>query len=271
MTSIARRQHHTSRLRRILRWGRLALPLLALACNQPPPPVADGDGSGDAADDESSDESTIPDTPDGETGTEKPSGSLYPLVDGATWTYLLTTNSGQVEGMEIVNATEITWDGDQAWELIDNPNDKGNWTQSVIVRDGDRTMRVHKQQNGPLGIIELVDYDPGFTRANDQWDTVGEFEEQFYDRIAYDASGENPVLEPRGHSYEVIAIETITVPAGTFEAVQVERVRTVGAAAGERVISWYVPGVGKIRELRPADSTIEELVSVAIPGGANLP
>jgi hypothetical protein len=34
---------------------------------------------------------------------------------------------------------------------------------------------------------------------------------------------------------------------------------------------WFAPGIGKVREERPIEMEIEELVSVTIPGGANLP
>src|SRR5690606_33464510 len=116
----------------------------------PDTPNGDGDGDGDTVGDGDGD------------GEVPSSGSLYPLVDGARWTYVEKTNSGQIEGMKIVDAVEISWEGGQAWKLTDNPNAKGNWTESVIVRDGDLTMRVHQQEHGPAGIFELVDYDPGF-------------------------------------------------------------------------------------------------------------
>jgi hypothetical protein len=53
--------------------------------------------------------------------------------------------------------------------------------------------------------------------------------------------------------------------------VKIERVRTVGAESGALVWYWYAPGVGKIREERPLEMEVEELISVSIPGGVELP
>ena len=114
--------------------------------------------------------------------------------------------------------------------------------------------------------------DPGFVRLSEAWTEVGEPEEFLYQRVHYDGNGLNPKVEARGHTFEVVAIgEEVTVPAGTFECVKIERVRTVGAEAGALAIFWFAPGVGKVREERPLDMEVEELVSVSIPGGVQLP
>jgi hypothetical protein len=101
---------------------------------------------------------------------------------------------------------------------------------------------------------------------------VGPPQEFLYDRTAYDGEGLNPDVEPRGHTFEVLAVdEEVTVPAGTFNCVKVERVRTLGAEAGALVWYWYAPGVGKVREERPIEMEVEELMSVSIPGVIDLP
>ncbi|WP_052546547.1 hypothetical protein [Enhygromyxa salina] len=238
----------------------LALPLALVACGQASPP-----GDETPTESSSSEESS-------DTGSVGEDGSLYPLVDGATWTYLASTSTGQILGMEIVEATEITWEGGPAWVLSDNPDDLGEWTESTIVRTGTAAARVHKEIKDASGTTMIVDYDPGFLRADDKWDTVGFIEEILYDRNETDGAGLNPKYEPRGHSYEVLAInESVTVPAGTFNCIKIERIRTVGTTAGERVLFWNAPGIGKVREERPAEGRVEELASVSIPGGANFP
>ncbi|PRP96003.1 TapB family protein [Enhygromyxa salina] len=236
----------------------LALPLALVACGQAAPP-------GDEASTDTSSEST-------DTGSVEEDDSYYPLVDGATWTYVASTTTGQVLGMEVVEASEITWEGAPAWVFTDNPNDLGEWTESTIVRTGSAAMRVHKEIKDGTGTTMIVDYDPGFMRADDKWDTVGFIEEILYGRNETDGAGLNPKFEPRGHSYEVLAVnETVTVPAGTFNCIKVERIRTVGTTAGERVLFWDARGVGKVREERPAEGRVEELASVSIPGGASFP
>ncbi len=245
----------------------LALPLVLLGCNQPPPPGSDDGDSETTAGDTMND---MGESETGDTGGEE--GSLYPLVDGAEWSYVVKTTSGQITGMDNTSLSETTWDGMPAFALTDEPNANGKWSVSTLVRDGDAVFRVHREEMDQTGTTAILDYTPGFMRARDGWTTVGFMEEILYDRTEYDASGENPMVEARGHTYEVLAInEEVTVPAGTFTCVKVERVRTIGTESGALAIFWYAPGVGKVREERPVEMEIEELVSVSIPGGVDLP
>jgi hypothetical protein len=277
---------------------------LAFACAQPPPPDAGSEDSlgttlgaetsGDANDMDSTDgeNTTMGDPSDSETGTEAGADmgdtdtgtdtadtepdpleqSLYPLADGAKWSYVVKTTAGQILGMDITEANEVEWEGEQAFELIDEPDDDGEWNASVLLQDGDLVMRVHREEMDNLGTTAIIDYDPGFVRVSEAWTVVGPPQEILYDRIAYDGNGQNPVVEARGHTFEVLAVdEQVTVPAGTFDCVKVERVRTLGAEAGALVWFWYAPGVGKVREERPLEMEVEELVSVSIPGVIDLP
>jgi hypothetical protein len=133
--------------------------------------------------------------------------------------------------------------------------------------------RVHREEMVDQNKTAIIDYEPGFARISEAWTTVGIMEELLYDRTAYDGQGLNPMVEARGHTFEVLAVdEEVTVPAGTFQnCVKIERVRTVGAESGALVWYWYAPGVGKVREERPIEMEIEELASVSIPGGVELP
>lgn len=254
----------------------LALPLLALACSQPSPPGSDeadtseADTTGDTASDtsESAGESAGTDT----TNTGMDPESLCPMVDGAQWSYVITNTGGQVLGMDVTEFSATTFAGQQAIDQTDEPDAQGEWSVSTLVQQGDEVFRVHREELDSLGTTGSFDYDPGFLRCSEAWTAVGGPQEYLYDRTAYDANGQNPSTEPRGHTFEVVAVgEMVTVPAGTFECVKVERVRTVGTEAGALVWFWFAPGVGKVREERPIEMEIEELVSVSIPGGVDLP
>lgn len=269
----------------------LGLLSLTLGCNQPDPPGSspddtsdggDGDGDGDGVDGDGDGDGGDGDGQpgDGDSGDgDGDSGdgdayrdTLYPLAHGAQWTYLHKTTNGQVLGVEDVQMEEIVHEGQQAWLQVDSPGANGKWDESVLTREDGVVYRVHREQYDDNGTIEIVDYDPGFPRANDAWDTIGFAEEFLYDRTWTDGNGHNPDVEPRGHLFTVLALDDqITVPAGTFDCMKVERVRTVGNATGDRVLFWFAWGVGKVREERPADSVIEELASVSIPGGTVLP
>ena len=50
----------------------------------------------------------------------------------------------------------------------------------------------------------------------------------------------------------------VTVPAGTFTAVYIQKVSATGGSAKTY---WYVPGVGKVKEL---GGQLEELVSYSL-------
>jgi hypothetical protein len=246
--------------------------LLLLGCGQPAPPGSEAGG-------DTTDASGTDTTAGTESGTDAGTDtgdvedeSLYPLVDGARWTYRITTTNGQVIGMNTVDVNETTWNGAPAWEQVDSPNANGSWDVSTLIWDGPLALRVHREEIDQTGTTALIDYDPGFVRASEAWDAVGIKEEYLYDRTAYDGNGQNPVLEARGHTFEILAIdEQVIVPAGTFSCVKVERVRTIGTEAGALARFWYAPGVGKIREERPIEMEIEELISVSIPGGVSLP
>jgi hypothetical protein len=287
-----------------------ALVLATAACGEPSPPGSDLELGGETTDDDPGDaettNTTVADTGDGDGDTGAgdgdgdpgngdgdgdtgdgdgdtgdgdgdgdpivPDDSLYPLVDGAQWSYVVTTTGGQVLKMDHTQAHEITWNGSEAWEIVDEPNDEGKWNVSVLVRIGDLIARVHREEMVQQNKVAILDYDPGFARVSDAWTTPGLMEELFYDRIAYDGDGLNPDIEARGHTFEVLAVdEEVTVPAGTFDCVKIERVRTVGTESGALVWYWYAPGVGKVREERPDEMEIEELLSVSIPGGVELP
>jgi hypothetical protein len=236
----------------------------------------DGDGDGDPGDGDPGDGDPGDGDGDGDPGdgdpAQDPETSLYPLVDGAQWSYLVTTTGGQILGMDVTEAHETTWKGSQAWELIDEADDEGEWNISVLMRIGDMVARVHREEMIEQNKAAIIDYDPGFVRVSEAWTEVGIKQELLYKRTAYDGLGLNPDVEDRGHTFEVLAIdEEVTVPAGTFNCVKIERVRTVGAESGALVWYWYAPGVGKVREERPLEMEVEELISVSIPGGVELP
>jgi hypothetical protein len=230
-------------------------------CGQDPPP-------GDADSGETGEAEPEPAYPE---GTEET--SYFPLVDGATWTYNKQNFAGQVTSMELMTAESDVWDGKDVIIMTDSPSLFGNFTQGYIYRDGTAATRIHKvATNTDTGVYSLVDYDPGFMRADDGWDTVGEVGELTYERIETAVPDGIPDVEMRGHKWTVVSLtEAVTVPAGTFSCIHIIRERTTGPSAGEKVEFWYAAGVGKVREENPADQHIEELKEFNIPGGLSGP
>ncbi|MEX1363725.1 MAG: hypothetical protein AB1Z98_11395 [Nannocystaceae bacterium] len=243
-------------MQRIPRLALLAVFGLGPACNQADPPGLDGSDSG-----------TVVPLGEGELG------SYFPLVDGGQWVYEIRED-GQLGEPEIVDARAVEFAGAPAMLFVDNPKPDGDFTESTIVRRGSSAERVHKEVVTPAGVRTIVDYDPGFTRFDDAWTEPGGKGERRYERTELSPMDVDPVpdVETRGHVFTVLSVdEEVTVPAGTFSCVAVERLRTTGASAGERVLLWYAAGVGKVREERPATGRTEELAELSIPGGAELP
>jgi hypothetical protein len=240
-----------------------------MACEQATPPGADT--SGDAMDATDGGDAGA-EASGGDTGSGQEVDSYFPLVDGGHWEYVSRTTTGQVLGTEIVDASATTFEGQDALLFVDNPDQNGEWTESWISRQDTAARRIHKEIKDGNGTSMIVNYAPGFTRFDDAWTAIGAMGELTYERTETDGLGLNPVVDTRGHSFDVTGIDqSVTVPAGTFNCIAITRTRTTGMTAGEQVHFWYAPGVGKVKEERPADNRVEELTKVSIPGGAVYP
>ena len=84
----------------------------------------------------------------------------------------------------------------------------------------------------------------------------------------------NKVVGPKVGGSEHLAFDVINGRMTILDSADrisddavVQLVATTGMSAGDTVHFWYASGVGKVREERPMDGTIEELVSFDIPGG----
>jgi len=235
--------------------------VLGVGCGQPAPP-----GEGEGASESGS-----------ETGDADPELlSLYPLVEGAEWTYRAEDAFRSVTGTEVVHIKKQEWLGKPAFLLFDEDDASGEHTESVIVRDGSAAYRVHKEvfKNGISTM--LVDYAPGFVRADDGWSETGQVQEYTYNRTETDGGGGNEVADERTHKFTVVDPDVeIALNPGTFRAVHMRRERTTGALSGEVVEYWYAPGVGKLQEHRLANQSLgleeswEVLIAFTMPGSVD--
>jgi hypothetical protein len=160
--------------------------------------------------------------------------------------------------------------------MWDAPDSDFEFTESVIVRRDTQTFRVHKEVKVDVSPIMIVEYDPGFLRADDAW-LDGELNMPVahgYLRTEKDGNDQNPMEEDREHEFTVVAVdEEVELNAGTFTTVHIRRERTTGALAGEVVEHWYAPGVGKVQEHRIANAGLmlegswEKLIDYSVPGG----
>lgn len=254
-----------------------ALALMAFTACQPDPGEDGSSGNETTAQTNDNDASATGSTSGDEAGTDEgtvlpPSQSLFPLVDGAQWVYTASYASdrpgaAQRRAEEIVTVTkadESKW-GPNTFVLSDSPDEKDEWTESIIWRNGSSALRIHKTVRIGDTPTLIAEYDPGFLRANDDWPTwtEGSSVELSYTRTA---SNNGNMPETRIHSYTVEKLsEMVQVPAGEFDCIKIVRERRSGMTQGEIVEFWYHPGVGKIKEHRPAEGKFEFLSSYDIP------
>jgi hypothetical protein len=205
--------------------------------------------------------------------------SHFPLVDGATWTYRheYPQNPGKTPWDEIANMHATTHMGMSAFILEDEEDAQGERSASTMVIDDTRILRVFKQVKVADQEAFNTTYDPGFLRYDEAWaDFSGAAKEESYKSVqncvmASTASKCAPGAikrETTVHTFKVLNQHAeITVAAGTFDTVQIERVNL-----GDPDISgdeetkhfWYAAGVGKVRELDVANGATEELKSFDI-------
>lgn len=206
----------------------------------------------------------------GGAGTGGGTADYYPLVEGASWTYL-RTNADQTMRTEEVTLAATTYEGQAGFLMVDSGNAAGQHDESVLVRSGTSVVRIYGETLAGQALLFSVTYEtPGFVRFDDAWHgrAAGFSEDRTYTRTEYDAQGLNPNVTPRTQRFTVEAHgETLTVPAGTFnDVIRVRRDR-VGFTNDSSKQFWFAPGVGKIRELDLLSGDIEELTAYDIPGG----
>ena len=171
---------------------------------------------------------------------------LFPLIEGATWTYQAAFNGGSVVE-EKVCVREDTADG-MAWVFLD-------------AADTDKeTATVYSNMFG-LGVYRSTAH--GIETADAFWrEEVNDVSASDFQPMLTLPPGPGTTVEwQTGHvdrsSITVVGWESVTVPAGTFEP-------ALHLDLGGKGHAWLAPGVGLVRwEL--VTGRIEELQSWRIP------
>jgi hypothetical protein len=201
-----------------------------------------------------------------------PSLDYFPLADGASWTYLHSSNMGWNETVTI----EATSDANR-FVSISSADPSGASSESTFeVVDGD-VMRV-AEDTLVDGVLDMsTQYDPGFVRFSQRWVDAepGYSERLTYQRTEMPAGGTPKPPNERAHIFTVEGVEDVTVPAGTFRnCVRVRRQRdyeTMSAGMvvteDQRKLYWFCAGVGKVREENVDTEAFETLMEFELPEG----
>jgi len=177
------------------------------------------------------------------------SGSLFPLVPGATWDYLVRDERG-APGARTVRVTG-TEDGLLVLETLQDGRVERSFLQGQAL-----VLAVREEAIAPDGIATVELFEPGALRAIARADVrAGEvFEHAWRQR-----SGPGEEREVRARwTVEATGLR-LQAEAGFFEdAVRIRRTQSDGNDA----LLWYAPGVGLVRA-RGAEQL--ELVHWAVP------
>ena len=212
-------------------------------------------------------------------GTEEPppatvpDGDLFPLTVGDFWLYD-ETKGGETSQTRYEVAEQIDYDfayddqGALPVSVINNTfpagggdtDSSGGYRLQYYHDDGTRVVRMrHDVYDETDTLTKVRDYVPGFLRFDRGKITVGE--QWAEDLTSYTDStpedGDGVVTEGASYLYEVLEPESVTVPAGTFDCVVVQRMRTSGSSV-EIKIYYFAPGVGKVKEI--TEGTKEEVL-----------
>lgn len=196
--------------------------------------------------------------------------SHFPLVDGTSWTY---HHSNLVDDPwdETDSVTSTTYEGEDAFILSDQEDAEGERTHSTHVIDGTRVYRAYKEVAVGDVVAVTTAYEPAFLRYDETWTRSGDtvtLDDDWTQTcvVASTASKCAPGAIKTGsttHTYTVLAAaEELTVPAGTFTTVKVQR---DNVTSPETKLFWFAAGVGKVREESPSTGAVTELTAYEIP------
>jgi hypothetical protein len=185
-------------------------------------------------------------------------GPLLPLVTGNSWTYRVTDGSDVDEKtISIGEQRTVGGDGPNAEALaFEVTSQKGKSSSVSMVADLDgKLVRYVEEERDKDGDVERsyvwtphrvwVDGSDEHREEDASW--LEEAEEL---STKIDEEPEQSTLRER---WTVLsARESVTVPAGTFDAIKLQK-----AGGSSLKTYWYVPGLGKVKE---TGGQVEELI-----------
>jgi hypothetical protein len=209
-----------------------------------------------------------PTTPVPEAGAKN---SHYPLADGAVWVYH-HTKPNKADWDETDTMRAATYKGEPAFVLEDQEDKQGVQTHSTLKNDGSGIYRVYQEDTVSGQVADSVTYAPAFLRFDESWTKNGQtvtLTDNWTRTCVLGgtaaASCATGAVTPgmTTHVYTVIdAAARVSVPAGMFDAVEVQR---VDPNTSETKLYWFAAGVGKVRDENPMSMAVSELTSYTIP------
>ncbi len=184
--------------------------------------------------------------------------AYYPIVDGAQWNYTGPT------GLFSHRLTVET--GDEFTIVVESGADTFI-IRGLCLEGGDinllqvpGTSLSYSGDNGSSSITTTSNEGvtlPGDIQAGDDWSQTIGMEVSASDQTT------NFLLD---NTYTAVGYETVTVPAGTFNALKIEQSTSMGGPEPTIQTLWYVQDVGLVKSVIEVGETyVNELVSYNIP------
>jgi hypothetical protein len=200
---------------------------------------------------------------------------FFPLRQGATWSYSgsdIILNWTVVDVSGDMDSAEVTMDVDIGTELAINYH----WTCSSdgIVSYDFGTFNMGAAAGVEGFSFEVVDGEGSFLPAGDMVPGTT-WNNSYTIQISFSIEGQSITSSAStSQSFTAIGLETVTVAAGTFEAMRVESVGTITTeAVGTSFTStststyWFAEGVGMVKTESVSEgvSSSMELTSYSVP------
>ena len=192
-----------------------------------------------------------------DSGTNMMATSFIPMAVGNRWTFRVTSSSN-VESNKVQTVTEeITVDGETAFVFeTERANDRG--TRSIQRLVDNKLIRLSEETLKAGSVTARYNFSPVGLRIDGNQVSTGDIYMDTHDKQELDAQGQVIATETKVHTFEIESEkELVTVPAGEFEAIRVRRDRD----GGPTKTYWYVPGLGKVKEI---GGQTEELVKAEL-------
>jgi hypothetical protein len=184
--------------------------------------------------------------------------SIFPVAIGNRWEFRIQDSGGDVS-TKIQTITSTAPDGAFLFET--ERGDRQTFSVQKIDAEG-RLVRLSEYSTKIGVVVERISFMPPDIRVDTDSIEIGTEYSQTY-LEDHDPSDGIADVE-KSQTFTVEAVETITVPAGTYSTIRVRRATSGGPAK----IFWYAKGVGKIKEV---GGQLEELSSAEIEAENVLP
>lgn len=194
-------------------------------------------------------------------GGGSPANALQPLEVGTRWTYETSDAAGGDRQIKEVSVLRNETVGDLETTVLESR--RGNSRTLVWLAEIEgRVVRVREESWEGETRMARRGFAPGSLRTPAAIEAVrvgDQFDGDYVEQVLADDDSVRGARQ-RVVSYVVEAVDDrVRTPAGEFGAL---RLRKLGDDGGEGKLTWYAPGVGKVRE---EGGRVEVLQSYSLP------